>query len=303
MIIKPRCMSKELKIWRAVTSRMNLSVKEITYYSNLEKGFKGEKKFDVWLLSNFPNDGLVLNDLLLEYNNTVFQIDTLLLSSEKIFLFEIKNYEGDYIYDKDRWYTKTKNEIKNPFLQLQRSELLFRQLIQEHRMNLSIEPHLIFINPEFHLYKAPTDLPIIFPTQLNRFKNYLNSSNFTIEDKHSNLANLLVSLHLKESPYTRLPKYNYNHLSKGIICNDCFTITEVKERKVVCNNCGYIEALSTAIFRSVKEFKLLFPERKVTTGSISEWCRSVKSRKIIRLVLSRNYSLKGHGKSACYVDK
>ena len=50
--------------------------------SILEKGFKGEKNFNL-LLENYPTECLILNDLLLEKNTTLFQIDTLLHCSKK----------------------------------------------------------------------------------------------------------------------------------------------------------------------------------------------------------------------------
>lgn len=64
------------------------------------------------------NDWLIVKDLLLESNNTVFQVDTLLISPETVYLFEVKNYEGDFYIESDRWYTISKTEINNPLLQL-----------------------------------------------------------------------------------------------------------------------------------------------------------------------------------------
>jgi Nuclease-related domain len=300
MLVKPRLMSDELKVWRAINSRMKLSSKESAYYLNLEKGYYGEKMFDEWI-GDLTNEWLVLNDLQLEYNNTFFQIDSLIISSEKIYLFEVKNYEGDFIYDNERFYTKTKTEIKNPLLQLKRCESLFRRLLQDLGITYPIESHLIFINPEFHLYQSPLDLPIISPTQLNRFKNYLNSNTLRVETKHSNLANKLLSIHLSKSPFIRLPQYKYDLLNKGITCRDCFSITKLIDGKIVCTECGCKETIATGVLRNIKEFALLFPERKLTTDSIFEWCKVAKSKKIIRHILSKNYTLIGHGKSSCYI--
>ncbi|WP_249305752.1 nuclease-related domain-containing protein [Lederbergia citrea] len=104
MIIKPRFESVELKILKYLHSRMNLPVKEEQHSINLKKGFQGEQKFDVWLMS-MTIDKLILNDLLLESNNTVFQIDTLLICQDHLYNFEVKNYEGDFYIEDDRWYT------------------------------------------------------------------------------------------------------------------------------------------------------------------------------------------------------
>ncbi|WP_442874236.1 hypothetical protein [Cytobacillus sp. NCCP-133] len=71
--------------------------------------------------------------------------------------------------EQDRSYTATINEVKNPLLQLQRSESLLRRLLQELGYKSPLKAFIIFINPEFHLYQATKNLPAIFPAQINRF--------------------------------------------------------------------------------------------------------------------------------------
>jgi hypothetical protein len=46
---KPRQEPLELIIIRYLSFRMKLSEKDATNFSNLEKGYLGEKKFDEWL--------------------------------------------------------------------------------------------------------------------------------------------------------------------------------------------------------------------------------------------------------------
>jgi hypothetical protein len=107
--MKHRYESLELKIMRSLNVRMKLETKEENYYLNLEKGYEGEQKFDKWT-ENFSDNCLVLNDLLLEYNNTIFQIDSLIIPSNTIYLFEVKNYEGDFFIEADRWYSLSKQK-------------------------------------------------------------------------------------------------------------------------------------------------------------------------------------------------
>lgn len=296
MISKPRFESEELKLLRCLNTRKKLSIPESNYYLNLEKGFIGEQKFDLWL-ENLSNDWLILNDLLLESNNTVFQIDTLLISQETIYLFEVKNYEGDFYMEGDRWYTLSKAEIKNPLLQLKRSESLFRRLLQDLGYNTLIESYVIFINPDFHLYQAPLNYPIIFPTQLNRFFNKKNMTSFRLTDRHVKIADQLISMHLKESPYMRSHEYVYDELEKGISCGLCHSFIE---ETLVCAKCGYKEDNTSAVLRSVEEFKLLFPDKPITVDGMQEWCKVISSKKVIRRILSSKFKLRGHGKSACY---
>ena len=49
------------------------------------------------------------------------------------------------------------------------------------------------------------NLPIILPTQLNYFINKINKTSSKLNESHSKLAEQLLSLHVTESPYTRIP--------------------------------------------------------------------------------------------------
>src|SRR5699024_5449363 len=131
-------------------------------------GYEGEKLFDTFT-EKLQCDCLILNDLLFEVSNTTFQIDSLIMMPENIYLYEVKNLEGDYYYQSDRLFKKPKREIVNPLIQVSRFETLLRQLIHSLGFNPQINASVVFINPEFTLYQAPMDKPFILPTQINRY--------------------------------------------------------------------------------------------------------------------------------------
>jgi hypothetical protein len=51
--------------------------------------------------------------------------------------------------------------------------------------------------------------------------------------------------------------------------------------------------MSTAVIRSVEEFKLLFPSKLITTNDIHEWCKVVESKRRIRRILGKNFNVEG----------
>ena len=86
--------------------------------------------------------------------------------SDTIYVFEVKNFEGDYYYEPatDKIFPKYKDvDIVNPLFQLMRSETLLSQLLLRSGFKLPIKSFVIFINPEFTLYQSPLDKPIYFP--------------------------------------------------------------------------------------------------------------------------------------------
>lgn len=300
MIIKPRFEPLELTIFRALSKRMSLPSRESSAYLSLEKGYRGERTFDHFI-ENLPNEFLILNDLLLESSGTIFQIDSLLISANKIYLIEVKNYEGDYSIEGDRWHSVSGSEIKNPLLQLKRSESLLRRMINDLKFSTSIEAYLLFVNNEFFLYQAPINMQIIFPTQLNRFFSKLKMNSSKLKERHTKLAEQLLSLDINEHQHVRRPSYAFEEIEKGIICGQCdsFDLSLVG-RSIVCEQCGNDECVDNAVLRSIEEFKLLFPDRKLTTNDIFEWCKVVRSKKTIRRVLSNNFEYIKQGNFSYY---
>lgn len=302
MIIKDRTIPDELILLRFIRARIKVSEKTENQIISLEKGYDGEKRFDKRMI-NLSLDCLMINDLLLETNHTHYQIDTLLITQPKIHIFEVKNYEGDYLLDDDCLRLISGKEIKNPLIQLSRSVSLFRQLLQQHRMNFSVEGHLVFINPEFYLYQASPDLPIIFPTQLERFIKQLNTQSSKLNVKHQGLANKLLASHIKDSPYSLLPEYNYDEMEKGIVCVRCGNLDmsdSGQTKTIICKTCGFVEDKEVAILRSVQEFSLLFPDQRITTNKLYDWCKVIKSKKTIRKVLQTNYKHVHFGNSSYF---
>jgi hypothetical protein len=282
-----------LKVLRILNKRMKLSEDDQRYYLNQEKGYEGEVQFDKFTES-LQRSCYILNDLLLEKNKSNFQLDSSLIFQGNLTFFEVKNFEGEYVYDAEYFKTVSGRDFQNPLDQLKRSKLLLSQLLQSLGSKLTVEAYVIFINPQFTLYQTPPDLPFILPTQLDRFMNKLDQKPSVLNQSHKNLAGKLISLHQTESPYIQLPIYEYEQIKKGMTCSKCNSFSvSVQGKKVVCHTCGCEEMVSSAVLRMVGEFKLLFPDRKITTNIIHEWCGVVTSKKTISRVLGKHLTIKG----------
>ena len=295
MLYKSRIMPRELQIYQYLNLRVKLSGKERKHLFNLLKGYEGELQFDS-LTATIRSDCLILNDLLLSNNRNIFQIDTLIILPDTVYLFEVKNFEGDYFYDSDRLYTQVppSSEVNNPLIQLHRSESLLRQLLHNLGCKLTIQALIVFINPEFTLYQTPINKPFLLPGQINRFLQKVQSTSQKITNEHKTLANQLISLHIQDAPLYIPPSYQYHELIKGNICRNCgsYEIT-VKGTKCICKSCGEKELSEDLIMRNVKELMLLFPEMKITTNTIFEWCDKVLPKRTIGRTLKRHMNCKG----------
>lgn len=295
----------ELMILDYLLPRMNASTAQTNRWHNLQKGHAGESYVYHLLKKQLPPRYLLLSDLLLEHQQTKFQIDLLLISKNDIYLLEVKNYQGNYVIQNDNWYTaSSRTEIRNPLHQLKRSELLLQQLLEKTSFRFSIKPYLVFVHPTFQLYQAPLDAPIIFLTQLNQFINQLQATPFEQTPPQIKLANYLTSKQLSQSPRGRLPDYDFASLRKGIVCGECSAFVEVYNRiKVICRSCQKQESINAAVNRSVIEFNLLFPDEKITVPTIYKWCSIIQSQKTIRRILKKYYHQVGVNNWTHYVFK
>ncbi|MFD2705895.1 nuclease-related domain-containing protein [Salibacterium lacus] len=299
MFLKPRYPSRELLILRSLAPRINLPANHRQKLINMEKGLEGENYFDE-KLKKLPEEAVVLCDLLFEINNTHFQIDTLLLLPDVVYLFEVKHYEGDYVIKNDTWYNAAGYEIKNPLLQLKRNQSLLRQLFQKYRISLPVKAHLVFTNKNFYLYQVSYDLPILFPFQIDGFL----SQWFKEFPPHSQEAFLsaekLKTFHIETSPFFQSPFYTFQELKKGIRCPSCSSFLQLSKQTLVCSACGKKESLEKGVVRNIGEWKLLFPEVPLTSSGVHEWCGLNIDKRRIRRVLHKHHTRVGFGRHSSY---
>lgn len=301
MIFKERSESLELKFLRSLDVRAELIETDRRRFHNLAKGYEGEVLFDS-LTEKLQCDNFLLNDLLLEYSGNKFQIDTLMITQDPLYLFEVKNYEGDFYYENGMFRSlASKKEIQNPLLQLERCQSLLRQLLQSIWIRLTIEAYVIFINPRFHLYQSPLNKPIIYPNQLPDFLKKLNRKSSTLSGRHKGLAEQLVSMHQIESPYEKYAKYTINKVKKGFICGVCGSFhVSFCGRHLQCEVCGHLEGLDAAVLRMVEEIRLLYPNEKITTNLVFDWCEVIGSKQAIARILKQNFSVRGNKRHTYY---
>lgn len=299
---KSRQIPLELVVLQSLNSRMTLSDQDWKNYFSLAKGFEGEVKFDQ-LTGKLESECIVINGLLLKIDNHFFQIDTLIIFQKTIYLVDVKNYEGDYEFEsKNLKHIKTGKIIKDPYIQLQRCETMFRQLLQELGFHFNVEAYLVYINSELTMYQAPQNPSVIFPTQIVRFMQTLNKIPTKLNSGHEKLADLLISLDLGDYPFTAKPDYDYDRTIKGVLSACCHQFMEADgDTKLRCCKCGLEDSVESAVIRCVEEFKILFPERRVTTNAIYDWCKVVRSKRTIRRILQKNYRVCGKGKYCYYV--
>lgn len=304
VVFKPQRIMppEELTVLQLLNKRHSLSGKTRLKFEQLNTGYKGEMNFHRRLVESI-HPALTFNNLILNYDDSELQIDSLAIIDNDIYLFEVKNYYGDYFIKDDEWYNvKSQNEIRNPFLQLNRSRYLFQKILQQQGFKFQVHPYLIFINKQFTLYNSPINNQLILPTQVNRLLNHLSRRSLTPEIHHQQLFDYLKTNRLSNSSYMKLPEYNFDELRKGITCLTCNNyLKERTNKRLVCNYCQKKIPTHIAVMNNVKQFNILFPNEKIKTTTIYKWCGKILSKTTIWRILTKHMKKVGKTKSAHYL--
>ena len=297
--VKSRTQPELLTILKCLDKRMPLAVKNKQHIISMEKGYEGEKAFDSLLGETVQAEVLVLNDLLLSISDQSVQIDALVITAETAYLYEIKNYKGDYQMKDRQLLTLTGKEIGNPLTQLSRTTSLVRQLFQQWHTELSVVGSVIYVNPTFTLYHASPKDPLILPNQIQAHFSKLDSQHVALNRNHRYLAERLLSQHRNDANFHQLiPEYGYQNLRLGVTCRECGSFDiQLNQRMSYCRKCKYSCSTDDMILEQIKEFKLLFPQEKLTTKVVYDWCSESISKARITRVLSSEYTRMGqtHG--------
>lgn len=294
-----------LLIYETLLQRKESSPKERQQYEQLLKGFIGEKKLRNILSSTDAGGIFPIFDLLLEINDTEFQIDCLLLTTDTIYLLEIKNFSGDYYLDNGSIFSMhTKRQIPNPLFQLERTSLLFNQLLEQLRVTMKVVPYIVFINNQFHLYGSSPKLPMIFPSQIARFLQRIISNSSMPSERIRRLALTLEKKRKGKSNHERLPDYRISELKKGIFCSHCNEELErAGKQRFRCKNCLIDYGIADVLLKAVAQYHLLFPEQNITTKNITDWCGLKLSENTVRRFLSKYLTINLNGSHTYYSFK
>lgn len=300
--IKERNKSKLLLGLEALDKRMNLSDSDKNYLLNLEKGYAGEELFDSLVKKYLNTDCLVLNDLLLTSGGNTFQVDSILITSDTLYIHEIKNYKGKYQFTAGQLLTVTGQEIISPIGQINRSKTLMREIIKEFSLDLNVKSSIVFVNPSFSLYLAKPSDPFILPNQIEMHLKELDRQSYTLSKEHRYLANKLLKEHKEDVPYQKmLPDYEIGNLKQELFCPICNNPSvKLTRRRAYCDHCTLSISIDELVMKHISEFKLLFPNEKVTVKKIHQWCGGRIYHRKVRTVLIDRFEKRGKTSNAYY---
>ena len=290
-------------ILNALDKRMTLLPNDRLTLQSIQKGNEGECYFDSLMTQYVNCESIALKNLVIVHNGIIIQIDSLLITSNGVYLYEVKNYAGDYSCQNSQIKSLHRSTYLDPIAQLERTTTVINNLLTSWNYRMPISAQVVFVHPTFVLYEAKVGDPILFLPQLPRHLKKVNQKADYLDKRHHALAENLLQEASKDVPFERkLPDYSYEQLKKGLTCVTCGSFDLVNNSKSSwCKTCGEHHSLNEMILHQIKEFRLLFPNEPVTRNIIHEWCGGQLTERRVYSLLQSTFKRVGQGKSSYYI--
>ena len=283
MILFERFVGLELAYYRALKRRGPLSREDAKNLAAQEKGYAGECVYDRIFDEVGHGSVFVFRDIYLGIEGRAAQYDSLIVSDDGIVVNEIKNYSGNYRYEKGTWYIGKSPVSDDALSQLRRAIGKLVKLRYQVQGRFDISGKIVFPNIEFRLQSSDDDLweNVVLRSglrsYLGQFKNMYAGR--VGEDIAELIRNHIV-------PNTYFDKCaEFSAVRKGLYCSECGGF-ELENRYLymTCQDCSKTEKKETHVLRAISDYKALFLNDKLTKQRFMEFIDyKVSERTVFRI--------------------
>ncbi|MGG0644976.1 nuclease-related domain-containing protein [Sporosarcina gallistercoris] len=276
---------------------------------NTRAGYSGELEYDRYMKevqTDFPH--AVLHDLSLHHEGVYFQIDSLFITPDSIFISEIKNRADRIIVTANpTQFLQVNNKgesqlFRSPIAEVERKVQFLRKWLGRRNVNIPVKGIIVFAyNNQMQIEGEPR-LPIYTSYEAPTFFRSLKPEKKIIEKRDiSRIAIELARSHREYNPYPLVTHYKIqpHTLKKGVFCSTC-TVPSIMiwtARRWECRLCGKRE--SDSHMAGIEEWFMLMPH-KLTNQAFCEFT-GIKDRHTAKRLLARSkLKQQGIGRGSYY---
>ncbi|WP_232219584.1 nuclease-related domain-containing protein [Carnobacterium pleistocenium] len=211
----------------------------------------------------------------------------MILTDNTLYLYEIKNYSGEYYYGEEMLVKIPDFKVSNPLVQVQNTKNKLTIFLKELRYDIEIKAFAVYVNPEFTLFNAPKDEGMLLLSQLKNHFDQLKKESKPLTAAHKKLVVDLIDYQTNPMLFIKdIPNYSFVSLRKGIGCEKCSSFDLKLHRTYYhCRSCDYESSINSALLSCIKEYQRLFPNDKLTAAILYIWCAEMVSKKRIQRTL------------------
>lgn len=297
----------KLDFQRIITARDRLNTSQNkSKLERIETGLLGEEKVIHLLEEQKKDNWIVIRNLWLDYNNNTFEIDIILITNYCVYLFEVKNYTGSFIYENgacilNGW--KMDNDI---IQQTRKIYLRIKRIFERLQAPIKVKGILVFINDKnkVRINSPVEDITIL---DLPDFYEYIKE---IVRDENKKRPQIINSNEIIDQlqrfeimhPYLPkpIPRVAFEKLQTGIHCVQCknFNI-EIKKLSIECQ-CGLEESREEAMVRTICDYGVLNYTGKLTTGAIYNFLGNTASDTYTQEILAKHFEMVPKNKYTYY---
>lgn len=244
----------------------------------IEAGYAGELKVDQYLQAiPYLASKIILTNIQLPIKfGTSFQIDTLIIAKQYIFILEVKNIKGHlYFKENPHYLLRTLDGIDTtmecPITQLELAKVHLTTWLEQHGIKTDVHGEIILVNKSSVIKEIPSNSPVTFLKRLSL--SLLKKESLPIKFNNQQLERI-VRLILQQKIDSQYPplcdyfKIDPSFLKTGQLCVKCYSSTIYKTERI--RRCTYCRTEQPNNFQEpIKDWFLL-----VNPSITNAQCRS-----------------------------
>lgn len=275
----------------------------------LKAGLAGEDKAVKCLENHGKDHWIMLRNLWINFNNA-FEYDIILITNHCVYIFEVKNYTGNFTYENGVCILNNRKMDHDVIQQTRRNFLRMERLCNQLPNPPKVKGAIIFIG-ENNQVEIKSPVEDIETLQLTDFYEYIKDMIEAEENtNHSTFINpTQIITHLEKfevaHPYPpqSLSKSVIQEFRPGIHCARCGNYNLKTTKYYLECPCGYHESREEAIVRTVCDYGVLTHDKNFSLGEIMAFINHEAAHTFLRDILVKHFKQTLNGRFTYYENK
>ena len=315
MIAKKRSMPKEVRVYEAIVRRLPINHPRKAEFENKlsrkRAGFKGEKELDYHISQIDHSQLTILHDLRIPFNDTHFQIDSLLISNSLIIPIDSKYYAGTLEFYPEfnqmiQYLNEHEKVYPDPVLQTKIQARQLKAFLISHQYSPPPFEPFVAITHSQAIIKNPTQNKEVSQRVFKstgifyKINPYLERYQKEIisDQETKKIVKLLLKKHKPYIPDLKALNLPYGELQKGVECPACNTFGMKRFHSLWgCKRCGHTS--KDAHVTALKDY-FLINGQSITNGQFRDFLGISSIHQARRMLSQLDLNISGEKKGRVY---
>lgn len=286
-----RKKAPELQYLETLKTRTKLSYQEQQQLEADQKGYRGELTIDRLTKEIIVAQTPIIDDLNLQVDGQRVQLDKLVQIGNRLYLIDMKDYHGKYIFRKRTWYHNGKPLTHSIFSQIERAYDILARIFMEHNLTIEIVKVIVFTDPSAVIeIEDQSEIVVKYLWEYCEWLQKLSQS--ASKQGSGSLPWQQILQKYRVAPYRPETDLTLDsrQLWQGIRCPRCGNFWWIQKHYALqCKKCGYCEATETAYVRTICDYGTLYFRHNLQVGKLTEFLGKGYNKQYLRKILAKHF--------------